>query len=420
MTVDLSAVPLVALSSESKQVISTLLNPPKVLPSDNGLPRDWRGLAHLCNLSGEVMPLLTTHPDPSAYILTAWEQKQKTITLKDFQAALEEIDRWDILCDALEHFERDAERYLDQLQKSRTSAETLENDTDEKVLTVGDLHRQRQGLENQYYDAFLLYADDDIKFATEMVDKLEGQYNLKLCLKDRDLIGGITFEHEAVMTLISERCNRLIVIVSSNFLKSPENKFFLNYAQALGIEKRQRKIVPCLYEKCRLPPQLSYMFILDYNRVGLYDFWAKLRDSVQAPNKVQENLTNCPAREDRPNNLETKVETNKFNENTKHLESSDTEQLQERKDNKAQFNSEPKSVPGETKDNKKKYNHFLKWTKKKLCKKEYSSITETVSLPSLASLDTLPSTESMEKKNKTEFVDKYVKKAQLKKVLDKS
>lgn len=159
------------------------------------------------------------------------------------------------------------------------------------------------------------------------------------------------------------------------------------------------------------------MFILDYNRVGLYDFWAKLRDSVQAPNKVQENLTNCPAREDRSNNLETKVETNKFNENTKHLESSDTEQLQERKDNKDQFNSEPKS---ETKDNKKKYNHFLKWTKKKLCKKEYSSIAETVSLPSLAGLETLPSTESMEKKNKTEFVDKYVKKALLKKVLDKS
>lgn len=57
----------------------------------------------------------------------------------------------------------------------------------------------------------------------------------QLCLKDRDLIGGVTFEHEAVMTLISERCNRLIVIVSTNFLKSPANKFFLNYAQALGI-----------------------------------------------------------------------------------------------------------------------------------------------------------------------------------------
>lgn len=198
--------------------------------------------------------------------------------------------------------ERDAERYLECLEKSQTSAEVVTNEVDQKVLTVGkyhltlcrrmlglsvghnwpsicytrftfqelilwfnivfcslsitdDLHRLRQGLENQYYDAFLLYADEDVNFATEMVDRLENRYKLKvkrqnsqiikkikytevvfqLCLKDRDLIGGVTFEHEAVMTLISERCNRLIVIVSSNFLKSPANKFFLNYAQALGI-----------------------------------------------------------------------------------------------------------------------------------------------------------------------------------------
>lgn len=63
------------------------------------------------------------------------------------------------------------------------------------------------------------------------------KYIFQLCVKDRDLIAGVTFEHEAIMTLISERCNRLIVIISSNFLKSPANKFFLNYAQALGIGK---------------------------------------------------------------------------------------------------------------------------------------------------------------------------------------
>lgn len=39
MTVDLSKVPLVALSGETKQIISTLLNPSKVIPSENGLPR---------------------------------------------------------------------------------------------------------------------------------------------------------------------------------------------------------------------------------------------------------------------------------------------------------------------------------------------------------------------------------------------
>lgn len=54
-------------------------------------------------------------------------------------------------------------------------------------------------------------------------------------MKDRDLVGGVAFEHEAVMKLISERCNRLLIIISPSFLKSSANKFFLNYAQALSI-----------------------------------------------------------------------------------------------------------------------------------------------------------------------------------------
>lgn len=39
MTVDLSTVPLVGISVVSKQIIAAMLNPTKVLPSDNDLPR---------------------------------------------------------------------------------------------------------------------------------------------------------------------------------------------------------------------------------------------------------------------------------------------------------------------------------------------------------------------------------------------
>lgn len=46
---------------------------------------------------------------------------------------------------------------------------------------------------------------------------------------------GLTFEHNAIIQLISERCNRLLVVLSPNFSKSPVNKFFLNYAQAVSI-----------------------------------------------------------------------------------------------------------------------------------------------------------------------------------------
>lgn len=55
----------------------------------------------------------------------------------------------------------------------------------------------------------------------------------QLCTKD-DLIGG-QFEHEVVMNLIADRCNRLIVIVSPAFFESPANTFFTNFAQAIAI-----------------------------------------------------------------------------------------------------------------------------------------------------------------------------------------
>lgn len=58
----------------------------------------------------------------------------------------------------------------------------------------------------------------------------------QLCEKSRDLLGG-TISHDAILRLIRDRCNRLIVIVSPAFLESRANTFFMTYAQALGIGK---------------------------------------------------------------------------------------------------------------------------------------------------------------------------------------
>ncbi|KAL0133561.1 hypothetical protein PUN28_000945 [Cardiocondyla obscurior] len=285
MTADLSIVPLIAATIQSRQSVATMLNPVKVLPSDNGLPRDWRGLAHLLEFSSDIVSLLGSNSDPTMHMLTMLEKNKKNISIKNFQAMMEEIDRWDIIDDTEALFQSDAERYLEQQQRAQVSAEPIDK-SDQEILTLGDIHRLKQGLETQYYDAFLLYAEEDIDFATEMVEKLEKQFDLKLCLKDRDLIAGIEFQHEAVMKLISERCNRLLIIVSPSFLQSPANKFFVNYTQALSIEKRQRKIIPCIYKSCQLPDQLKYIYHLDYNRKGFYDFWGKLCDSIQASNSV--------------------------------------------------------------------------------------------------------------------------------------
>lgn len=96
-----------------------------------------------------------------------------------------------------------------------------------------------------------------------MIEKMEGEYGLKvcwnldmvnfslyfrsltficflswltqLCLKDRDLLPGVMFEHEVIGRLIEERCNRFLVIFSPNFLRSAANQFLVSYAQASAL-----------------------------------------------------------------------------------------------------------------------------------------------------------------------------------------
>lgn len=186
---------------------------------------------------------------------------------------------------------------------------------------------------------------------------------------------------------------------------------------------QQRKIIPCLYERCRLPPQLQFMVILDYNKLVSYNFWGKLRDSIQVSNKIKENLNIFPIKND--SNLNMNNENDKDKQNTSNVERKiEIEKLQiqnkketfDTKENSNQF--EFISINNNSKDNNKKHNHFLLWSKMwskkgENNKREDASITKTISLPSIESLDTLNSTELIEKKNKTRLIDKYIKKCNL-------
>lgn len=156
-----------------------------------------------------------------------------------------------------------------------------------QLQSVYDLeHIQEKGSLVQY-DAFILYAKEDQEFVNEIVDKMEGEYGLKLCLKDRDLIAGLPFEHQAVTELITSRCRFVVPIFSPNFLNSEDNKFFVNFTEALGIEKGTRKVVPCVYQSCDLPKSVSYYSRLDYTKRNQYwDFWAKMKKSLENPNAL--------------------------------------------------------------------------------------------------------------------------------------
>ncbi|XP_049942704.1 myeloid differentiation primary response protein MyD88 [Schistocerca serialis cubense] len=277
---DLFQVSIKALKPSTQDMVCSLLNPLKVIPTDEGLPRDWRGLAQLVGLHGEKIPQVSSNPNPTEQVLKQWQENSIGL----LQKYLGELDRWDIVDDTEVLMKNDAIEYLKSVERASSSASVLDVETDKQILTRDDVIRAEKGLKPQTYSAFLLYADEDENFAMQVVDQMETKYKLKLCLRDRDLIGGLAFEHEAIMRLISERCNRLIVVVSPSFLKSEANKFFVTFAQALGIDQKHRKVVPVLYQKCQLPPELSYYFLLDFTRPGhLWNFWEKLHDSIAAP-----------------------------------------------------------------------------------------------------------------------------------------
>ena len=64
-------------------------------------------------------------------------------------------------------------------------------------------------------------------------------YEFQLCVKERDLLPGVMFEHEAVGRLIEQRCNRLLVIFSPSFLESEGNQFLVSFTQALALGEYQ-------------------------------------------------------------------------------------------------------------------------------------------------------------------------------------
>ncbi|KAJ8911451.1 hypothetical protein NQ315_013813 [Exocentrus adspersus] len=270
-----------ALRRNTRRMISTLLNPIKIIPNENGLPRDWAGLAELCQISGEKMPSLQQSSDPTNSVLDLWHENNQTeSTIHNLIKFLEELDRFDIVDDITPLIEEDINYFKQNPNGFKCKYSYM--DADKYILTIDDVSRVSQGLEPQTYDAFVLFDSVDIEFATELIETLEKQYNLKLCVKDRDLVGG-GFDHDSVIRLISERCQRLIVIVSPAFFNSAANKFFCSLAQSIGIEQGQRKIVPCIYKSCgKLPPELSCYFVLDYERQKVWNnFWQKLYSSIK-------------------------------------------------------------------------------------------------------------------------------------------
>lgn len=96
--IDLSKIPISALRSESRIILSKLLNSEKVL-LENGIHRDWRGVLQ-CALPQSNPLDICSKQDRMKEVLNIWcKEDTENATLAQLQSILQRIDRWDVLED---------------------------------------------------------------------------------------------------------------------------------------------------------------------------------------------------------------------------------------------------------------------------------------------------------------------------------
>lgn len=188
----LSEAPLHSLSRKTKAQLSSMLNAIKILPSEEGYFRDWRGLAHCAKLKSEQITFLADREDPTKELIENWEKQPNACKLSDLQAFLgQQLDRWDVIDDTNESFRKsantiypghtinrnfiqlvaDAANYVDQSSKKQPSSKASAEQ--EGLLTKDDIKLAQLGLPPQQYHAYVLYADEDVDFATELIERME-------------------------------------------------------------------------------------------------------------------------------------------------------------------------------------------------------------------------------------------------------
>lgn len=103
-TINLDDIPISALRSKSRDLLSKRLNAIKVILSENGAPRDWRGILSSIGLS-DVINTVQMKSDPMKEVLDLWSNERKVnATVGNLQQILGNIDRWDVVDDTNDCF----------------------------------------------------------------------------------------------------------------------------------------------------------------------------------------------------------------------------------------------------------------------------------------------------------------------------
>ncbi|GAB6027013.1 Myeloid differentiation primary response protein MyD88 [Chamberlinius hualienensis] len=293
---DYDSVPLRALNVSCRRQLSIGLLPERQLPTSSKIARDWEGLCELAGFSYDMIQLFRNRSDPIAAMLEHWSKQQPSVG--DLVRSLETMERFDIIEDIQPLLERDVLAYVRSQERVRQTSDIVDilpESTNGSIgsmptavlpITVHDVERSltnSEGANSDKYDAYVSYIDSDLDFVEELIRELEGNYKLRLFIKERDMLPGVV-ESEADLCMINERCEKILLIVSQESLFDPHCEFQAVVAQAAAVDSNlySKKVIPIICKPCTLPSRFKYLARLDYTKQHLFKgFWKRLFYSIK-------------------------------------------------------------------------------------------------------------------------------------------
>ena len=110
-TIDLSSVPIRALSLSTRHQLSQYLNGQQYISTASGLSRDYRGIAQLMGFSYAIINSILRSTDPLSNLLEMYENRSDA-NFSRLLEMIEKIERFDIIDDMTPVLFRDAKHYL--------------------------------------------------------------------------------------------------------------------------------------------------------------------------------------------------------------------------------------------------------------------------------------------------------------------
>ena len=162
------------LRPRSLELLGQMLNRRMALQTEDGLLRDYRGLAEVAGLTAaECRRAEASAGGPARAVVAMWCRTQPGATVAALAAALGRIDRLDVLDDARELLLADCREAEAQ---GLSGADAVPDETlTLGALTMQDLEAARHGMPMPKFDAIVLHGEDpeDEAFAWHLTERLE-------------------------------------------------------------------------------------------------------------------------------------------------------------------------------------------------------------------------------------------------------